>query len=294
MTSGTPPAEIQIGVELVRELLRAQHPELAEETIAPFSEGWDNCIFRLGADRLVRMPRRAAAAALVENEQACLPAIAARLGVPVPAPLAGGRPGCGYPWSWSVVPMIEGDPVAVSGLASGGGQVLADLLRRLHVAADETAPVNPARGVPLGDRREATEARMARLASETSAMTPAIRDAWAAGLGAGRAFERAWLHGDLHPHNVLQVDGRISGVIDWGDVCGGDPASDLASFWMLIDCPEERRSGLAEYGADPDLVARARGWAVFYGVILLDTGRIDNPLYARIGAAILQRIEAEH
>jgi len=31
-----------------------------------------------------------------------------------------------------------------------------------------------------------------------------------------------WLHGDLHPGNVLVSDGCLSGVIDFGDLTSGD------------------------------------------------------------------------
>jgi aminoglycoside phosphotransferase (APT) family kinase protein len=37
-----------------------------------------------------------------------------------------------------------------------------------------------------------------------------------------------WLDGDLHPGNMLVIGGRLSGVIDFGDLTSGDPATDLA------------------------------------------------------------------
>ncbi len=293
MTAGTPRAEVEISVDLVRALLRNQHPQWADATITRFSEGWDNCMFRLGDELVVRLPRRELAAELIRNEQAHLAGIAPRLPVAVPAPVAVGEPGCGYPWGWSIAPWIDGAPVEETGLARGEGESLAGLLRALHAPADETAPHNPHRGVPLRRRQALIEERMARLESETSAITPGIRAVWRAALEAGPAVERVWLHGDPHPNNVLQIDGRISGLIDWGDICGGDPASDLSSIWMLLGDAGDRASALAAYGADDALISRARGWAVQYGVILLETGRVDNPRYARIGDAILRRVAAD-
>lgn len=41
-----------------------------------------------------------------------------------------------------------------------------------------------------------------------------------------------WLHDDLHPANVVVSDGTLSGVIDFGDMCVGDPADDLAAAWV--------------------------------------------------------------
>jgi aminoglycoside phosphotransferase (APT) family kinase protein len=41
-------------------------------------------------------------------------------------------------------------------------------------------------------------------------------------------------HGDLHPANVLTVDGTLCGVIDFGDLFAGDPAWDLSAAWLLL------------------------------------------------------------
>jgi aminoglycoside phosphotransferase (APT) family kinase protein len=57
------------------------------------------------------------------------------------------------------------------------------------------------------------------------------------------------VHGDLHMRHVLVDDaGAITGVIDWGDVCAGDPAVDMSLYWSLLT-PDGRREFLAEYGA---------------------------------------------
>ena len=70
-----PAAEVDITLDLVRDLLRDQHPDLAERPLSPLAEGWDNAMFRLGQHFLVRLPRRRAAAALVEGEPEDLTAI---------------------------------------------------------------------------------------------------------------------------------------------------------------------------------------------------------------------------
>jgi aminoglycoside phosphotransferase (APT) family kinase protein len=54
---------------LVRGLLEAQRPDLAELPIQVVANGWDNVIVRLGGDLAARLPRRAEAAALIETEQ---------------------------------------------------------------------------------------------------------------------------------------------------------------------------------------------------------------------------------
>lgn len=65
----SPPAEVRIDLQLVKQLVTDQHPDLAGLPVRFASEGWDNAQFQLGADLVVRLPRRQAAVALILNEQ---------------------------------------------------------------------------------------------------------------------------------------------------------------------------------------------------------------------------------
>jgi aminoglycoside phosphotransferase (APT) family kinase protein len=82
-----PTADIIIDLPMVLALLQEQHRDLAELPLTEIGEGWDNKLFRLGSELLVRMPRRAASAALIEHEQRWLPSLSRRLPLPVPVPL---------------------------------------------------------------------------------------------------------------------------------------------------------------------------------------------------------------
>ena len=62
-------------------------------------------------------------------------------------------------------------------------------------------------------------------------------------------FEPALLHADLGPDHLLVRDGRLAGVIDWGDARVGDPALDYA--WLL-------NGPFGDWDVDPDLRRRAR------------------------------------
>ncbi|MFZ0531300.1 MAG: phosphotransferase, partial [Propionicimonas sp.] len=82
-----PPAEVGIDSELVARLVNEQCPHLADPHVVAFAHGWDNEMFALGPDLLVRLPRRAAAAPLLDNEITMLPRIAAAMPTPVPLPI---------------------------------------------------------------------------------------------------------------------------------------------------------------------------------------------------------------
>lgn len=289
MTAGTPPAEIDIDPPLVRALLREQQRELSGLRLKRVDAGWDNVIFRLGDELAVRLPRRGVAVALIKNEQTWLPRLAPRLPLPISLPLYAGRKGCGFPWPWSVTPWLPGVPAAVAAAGDGQAPLLAGFLRALHQPAPPNAPHNPARGVPLSARAETVERRLYGLRDELGSVATLER-LWSEALHAPPVRAPRWIHGDLHAQNVLIEKGRISGIIDWGNVCAGDPATDLAGVWMLFENPEARRACLARYEAADEVIARARGWAVFYGTILLEHGLVDNPHHASTGRATLRRL----
>ena len=73
-----PADEADVSPDLVRRLLAAQQPDLAHLPIEVMANGWDNLMCRLGAELVVRLPRRAVAAELITHEQRWLPALAPR------------------------------------------------------------------------------------------------------------------------------------------------------------------------------------------------------------------------
>src|SRR5690606_11705967 len=133
------------------------------------------------------------------------------------------------------------------------------------------APENPWRGVPLAARRERVEAHLGR-----PDLAP-LEGVWRAALEAGRPTTRCWVHGDLHPRNVLVRSGALGGILDWGARSGGDAATDLAAGWMLFG-PPPREAFLEAYGATDEDRARAAGWASFFATVLIDSG---EPAHAR-------------
>ena len=295
MTVGNmPPAEQDVTPELVRRLIEDQRPDLAGRSVRFLAHGWDNELFRLGDDLVGRFPRRELAARLVENEARWLPTFADDLPLPIPSPVFLGVPGGGYPWSWVLVPWIDGEPLALSprvDLDTCAVQ-LGEFLAALHSPAPADAPDNPYRGVPLADRDGAMRERIASLGDLIDArrVTSLWEEALSAATHAGPAL---WVHGDLHPQNLLVVEGRLSGVIDFGDVTAGDPTygtelgvgglSGLGSpAWSLFD-GVQRSVFFSVYGdPDPACLIRARGWALALAVAYI-ANSADNPVMSSIG-----------
>ncbi|MFW6198669.1 MAG: aminoglycoside phosphotransferase family protein [Acidobacteriota bacterium] len=268
----------------VRALLEEQHPDLAHRRLVLLDSGWDNFTFRLGSELAVRLPRRQLAVEPIRNEQRWLPVLGPRLTLRVPVPVRTGRPGAGYPWPWSVVPWLPGRSADRRPPADEQAPRLAEFLGALHRPAPAEAPVNPFRGVPLRDRADAVERRLRR---HRHRLPAGLTELWEESLRTAAPRERRWIHGDLHPRNLLVQGDALVGVIDWGDLTAGDPATDLAVAWMLFESAAARRTFLQECGPDTAMIARARGWAVLFGATLLDT---EEPEHAPVGANTLRRL----
>jgi aminoglycoside phosphotransferase (APT) family kinase protein len=301
-----PVAEVEIDRRLVRALLAVQAtlaiPDAATLPLEKVAEGWDSEVWRLGRAHAVRLPRRAPAAPLVRHEQLVLPGIAERLaptGVRVPAPIVAGTPAAGYPWAWSVVPWIDGD----RGLdvprsdRSGWAETLAGALGALHVEAPADHPVNPVRGHALATRAGAFDERLAALRAAgalDASSADALEDVWGAGLSAaewGRA--PVWIHGDLHPGNLVSCDGGLAGIIDFGDVTAGDPAYDLGVAWLAFDAAGRGRFVAACRGRyDAATWRRAHAWAAAV-VLMLLVHSDDNPDYHALGVDAAAEVIAD-
>jgi hypothetical protein len=147
----------------------------------------------------------------------------------------------------------------------------------------------PRRAIPIeawGARRRPGPGRGARAQSVGNPLRSIWRDALAAPID----VEDTWIHGDLHARNVLVQEQRLSAVIDWGDLCNGDCATDLAAVWMWLPNAESRAMAMAAYGGSIATWQRARGWAVLFGLVLLETGLADNPPHAAMGERILRNL----
>lgn len=302
---------LPIDVDLVRALLAEQHPDLAGLELVRVAEGWDNSVFRLGADLTVRLPRRIEGAALVEPEQRWLPGLVADLpsvddgGLATSATVRVGVAGCGFPWPWSIGPWLPGDIAARARIEdpSEAARRLGRFLAGFHRAAPEGAPPNPHRGVPLVDRSPMLDAALDRIEQQGRDLGPGIERS----MVQHRWDELVvtppwtgpplWIHGDLHLANLLVDQGRLTAVIDFGDLTSGDPATDLAVAWPLLPADAHgafreaagRAAVWAGEGIDDDTWRRGEAWALGFAVAYLGGSMTTSPLVdvARRALAVL-------
>ncbi|MEV6842312.1 aminoglycoside phosphotransferase family protein [Actinoplanes sp. NPDC051411] len=288
---------LEITAELVHELVREQHPDLADRAVWLGARGWANQLWRLGDDLAVRLPWVTDDAdAPLLNEHTWVPTFAPRLPLPVPVPQRLGRPSELFPRPWIITTWVSGTPADLAPVTRGAAS-LAAFLTELHRPAPSGAPTGRDRGGPLAERAAAFERGVAHtsergLIDDPDAVLAVWQDALAAPPWTGPAL---WIHADLHPANVLTADGALCGVVDFGDLCAGDPAYDLSAGWLLL--PDDSIGRFtAAYDADPATWRRARGWAMaraLSGIIIgNDSGPGGKPTWAPPGRAALRRLVA--
>src|SRR5690606_732803 len=89
---------------------------------------------------------------------------------------------------------------------------------------------------------------------------PRLRRLWMVMRDLPRTAPDVMTHGDLTPGNVLVADGRLTGVLDVGDLGPADPALDLIAGWNLLEA-KPRRVFRDLLGCDDLDWARGRAWA---------------------------------
>ena len=287
-------ADFRYDQDLVRALLREQHPDLADLELRDVDGGWGNQQWRLGEELGVRLPRAEGAPELLRVEQKWLPELAKRLPLPTPVPMRIGEPSDLFDHTWTITRWVHGVPADHEPITSlDAAEVLAEFLAALHEPAPADAPISLDRGKPLSS--EGFDRWFQLIAEHPSAER--AREVWEKAVAAP-AWTGApiWLHGDLHPANVVVRDGTLAGVIDFGDLCSGDPATDLSAAWLLLPAGAAGRFFDVYARADEATIARARGWAVLRALNLIAIGRNGRlgrpggkPTWEPAGYATLER-----
>jgi aminoglycoside 2''-phosphotransferase len=299
------------------ELIRRYLPQIEAKQVKELPHtawGGDSDAFVVDGTHVFRFPRTPAVARALEVEICLLPQLAPRVELSIPqfeyvardagTPLfAGYRCIPGEPLTPDVFAELARDLEIVDGLARQMGA----FLTALH-----TCPLGVARacGVPEPDRpRRVVIQRL--YARQRQIVYPALDEisrqyldgVFTSFLGDERPFSwpETLCHGDLSADHILLDDGlAIAGIIDFGDLCIGDPAGDCV--WALEYGEEFLRRVLGHYqGPIEDKEAFAR--VVALRAALLPTTEIaygletNNQEYVEEGRAALrvqsQRLSSE-
>lgn len=269
-------------------LLRSQHPDLAGLPLTRVGHGWDNEIFRIGDALVARVPRREEGADLIRLERRWLADLLEGVpdftggGLDASLQLRYGEPGDHYPWPWAVYVWHQGATAYEVGLSNPTTEAerLGKFFSGLHRPARADAPRNPHRGDSLETRSVPLITQLDRLEQMgrplgSGITRRAIEVRWAELVAAtSDVCTTFWVHGDAHPGNLISRTGGLAAIIDFGDLCAGDRATDLAVAWTLFGSDDQAREALrSEAGSvhpiDDDTWRRTEAWALALSIAYL-------------------------
>lgn len=282
--------EIHIDAKLVASLIESNFPQWKNLPIKRIDhQGTDNAIYRLGDDKLIRLPRVDGTSEIARDEFSLLSYLNRfQLPLEIPKALAIGNPTPNYPNSWVVQSWIEGNPLDSSQLnLSIAARDLGNFIRQLRkIPVDDARPVY--RSCPLETRSQAVEQVLMSLKDMVD--TKAIRSIWNKCLLTRTSIDSPkWLHADLLPGNFLMKKGKITAVIDFGMSGTGDPACDLIPAWCLFD-REKRQIFKDAVGADEDEWIRGKGWALSIGLVIIPYYLKSNPYLVTIAHRMIDQV----
>ncbi|MFE4961515.1 aminoglycoside phosphotransferase family protein [Streptomyces sp. NPDC056660] len=295
MSTGRPhPGMHPIGDGLVRRLIAGQFPQWAgPETRRWPSGGTVNAMYRLGDDKVVRLPMIEGGAEDVSREREWLPRLAPHLPVRIPEVLGAGEPAEGYPWPWSVYRWLPGE-LPEPGALSEPVRLAEDLAAFVTAMRGVPLPAAPRayRGGPLSSLDAGTRAAIVELRGipQEGVDCDAVAAVWEEALrvpdGDGPPV---WLHADLMPGNLLVDGGRLVSVIDFGCAGAGDPACDLFPAWNLLP-PEGRKAFREALAVDDATWLRGRARTLSQALIALPYYRDTNPAMARNARHVIRAV----
>ena len=283
---------IPITADLVSRLVAEQFPQWAALPIRPVAKsGHDNRMFHLGDALMVRLPSDAAYAEHVALELTWLPYLQERLPFSIASPVGAGKPGQGYPLPWSILQYLPGETLTHTNIASETelAQTLAAWLQNLQAIDAAEGPLagqhNFYRGSHLSVYDKQTREALVNLAAVLPEKDLAsYRRLWEEALDSRYEGRPVWVHGDVAVGNLLVQNGRLSAMIDFGTMGVGDPACDYVMAWTFFT-GKARETFLA--GLDADLIARAKGWALWKALI---TYIDENPDFEALSRVVLREV----
>ena len=261
--------KIKIDIPLVRELIKRQFPLYTNLSIVKVeNDGNDNRTFRLGGDKIIRLPSSEVYSKGVENEWSILESIKPFVSVATPIPLEKGV-GCDiYPWSFSIYKWIngvDGEQIEFSKEdISSLGNDLAKFLKEIHsVDARDIRTLgieNFYRGGNLAHYKDEAIENITKLKylidteKALKILTVSLSSKWK---------ERPVIvHGDLVKSNILIKSKFLSGVIDFGCSAAGDPACDLTAYWSIFE-GHSAEIFKKQVDLDKETWERAKGWMLW-------------------------------
>lgn len=225
-------------------------------------DGWDNLVLEVNGSLIFRFTRREDILKQHIKELELLPLLNRSLSLRVPNLVYHQTETPPYYMAYK---KIHGKPITSSINREHLIETITVFLSELHDTDHSSLEYIP-RYSPESWRREYGELHQRITGEVYQSLEPSIRekidDEFNRFQDTDLDFNPVISHRDLTSDHILELDGRITGVIDWGDACVGDPAFDLTGLLMDFgDQVAQKISDTLTY--PPEYLVRAR----FYGKV---------------------------
>ncbi|PGS47540.1 phosphotransferase [Bacillus sp. AFS041924] len=263
--------------ELVKEILKEQFPEITIKEIKKIGEGFDNTVFRLNNEILLRFPRREIAVSILNVERKLLPRIYNQFEMTTTVPKIIGKPSELFPWPFLGYNFISGKPPI---RLTRNERILmiepiAKFLKKLHsIKLDELKdldlPHDKLRRLDINFRKPQLEKYVQQAIQKKLIVDVQKINHYTENLVEIKSESPLVLvHGDLHFKNmIVNEQNQLEGIIDWGDAHIGNFELDLSIIYSLIPI-DQRESFYQHYGQVSDASKRLAQFKAIYTTIVL-------------------------
>ena len=258
-----------ISTSLVKKLINNQYPEYKDLTIKPVEkQGWDNRPYRLGENKLIRLPSAEYYSIKIPKEQKYLPLIAPYLTTNISKPIKIGNPSSLYPFNFAIYNWIDG---VSANLLKFNNKKLEILATQLAIFLTELHSINNIAGPPPGkhngwggDELNLFDEKAKNQINELKNIINQSKslDLWEKAKKSKWDKKPVWIHGDFYFGNFLIKNNELTGVIDFGGIAKADPAKDLVIAWTFLR-NKSRDIFKNKITYDSDTWIRAKGWALW-------------------------------
>ncbi|MFW6109688.1 MAG: aminoglycoside phosphotransferase family protein [archaeon] len=206
------------------------------------NDGWDNQVIEINNELIFRFTRREETRKQHIKELELLPILNERLTLKVPNPIYARTNG--KPPHYMAYKRIPGEPLTRKAAKSLNQDYLIETICNFLSELQDT-PISLFSQVPVYTGEEWRDKYRELFSQVIEKITPmletstveAIAEVFDEPLNASDFFDYVptLIHRDLTSEHILYSGDQITGVIDWGDACFGDPAFDLTGFIMDYD-----------------------------------------------------------
>ena len=286
----------QITTKLIKRLIDVQFPEYNNLKIkAVKKQGWDNRTFRLGKEKLIRLPSGEYYSEKIIKENNFLPKLAPYLTTKISKPLKIGKPSDIYPFNFAIYDWLEGTSANHLQFSNKELQMIAkDLtvfLNELHCINNLNGPLpgkhNGWGGGELNLFDKDTKNQIGKLRNIIN-KTKSL-DLWEQAKSSKWNKKPVWIHGDFYLGNFLIKNNKLTAVIDFGGMAKGDPAKDLGIAWTFLrNESKEIFKNKIQYNLDTWI--RAKGWVLWKATFELCKTKDKNSEYANSQKRIINEV----